>query len=871
MTKRASFCRALKLGLIVAANLLFLSAAQAVQQDIWLAPRTDGQPGTGTPTDPFDVSTTQKFDDRMKLYGTPATLTNDITFHLAPGTYHTLGSYDNYGFDNWGCGSNWKFRGAGKDATIIKLDGYRYLGASKHAFNAVIQQFPWFQTGIEVTNLTVDCNWTGFGSRLVGSFIVPASGASVTATVADASKLTVGKYAFLQRMNNYEIVGLYEVVSKSGNNVVLTNMRGYEFSAVNNLAAGSVVDAAQGEVFVGPALNTCGLNLGAKYCIVENVRVTNTGTPYNEAPSGIAIAHISNGAPTDPFLYAEKNVVRNCIVEMMWGIYGWGISLVSNNPDTGDTGNFISGIVENNLVIGNGWHSGMNCFGVANSVYRNNVIRNCQTGWFIDSGYNQDILISVNRFLHCRVGVFFGGGDRAGNGTAHSNGGWSRITVLDNDIEVPQGSDGIFLNGEIKQCLFIGNYITAEPGVTSGYGIRMYSNVDTRNANAGNLFANNVVSSVLQNVIPQFGAYGFSNTTLEQGAPLTFMTGSSPFIDDLIRAWGNNAFTGANVFPGTTGVGGPTTSSGWAIQEDENGVAKLTLSVAGSSKWSYGSPNVLSEDKFDFTLFNEQTNSSALAINANTNEVTLTGNLVVYDPLQNWEMLQFGKSPKYMQLGRHDGTYAYVETVDSSTLRLQSGGDALNPGAVDIRNAWAFSHSANTALTVQRSSAHPARYLDLIDNAGRMIGQIDREGRMSIPNLVRQPGDPNGSAVGSVGDLYQRADGVSGKTLFVKEEGTNNDTGWRRVATVGGTILTVVVQLDFPSIRANSTSPLSVNVPGAEIGDAVAIGFPPEGPINVIYNGTVERLNSVSVRAHNPTGSTINPRSGSFTVTVIKH
>ena len=105
----------------------------------------------------------------------------------------------------------------------------------------------------------------------------------------------------------------------------------------------------------------------------------------------------------------------------------------------------------------------------------------------------------------------------------------------------------------------------------------------------------------------------------------------------------------------------------------------------------------------------------------------------------------------------------------------------------------------------------------------------------------------------------------------MKEEGANNNTGWKRVATVGGTILTVVVQLDFPLTRANSTTPLPVNVPGAEVGDAVVIGFPPEAPINMIYNGTVDNSNSVSVRAHNPTGSAINPRIGSFTVTVIKH
>lgn len=806
----------------------------------------------------------------MKLYGSLTTLTNDITFHLAPGTYTTLGSYDNYGFDNWACGSNWKFRGAGRDGTIIKLDGYRYMGANKHASNTVISQFPWYQTGIEVTNLTIDCNWSNFGSKLVGAFIVPAAGANVIVNVTDANKLTVGKYAFLQKMTDYGIVGMYEVVSKTGNSVVLKNLRGYDFNAYENLAPGNVVDATQGDIFVGPALNTCGMILGAKYSKVENVRVTNTGTPFYENASGIALLHISNNSPGEPFSYADGNIVRNCIIEMMWGMYGAGISLLSNNPNTGDTGNFISGIVENNVITGNRWHFGMGCMGAANSVYRNNTITNCRVGWFVDTGYSQDILISANRFLHCGIGVFFGGGDRAGNGVSAAGGGWSRITVLDNDFEVPQNSDGIFLNGEVKQCLFIGNYIIAEPGVTSGYGIRMNSNADTRNANAGNLFANNVVSSVLQNAIPQFAAYGFANTTLEQGAPLNFLTGVSPFIDDQIRASNNNGFIGANAFFGT-GVGGVAPSSGWAAEVDGNGVAKLTLSVAGNSKWSYGSPNLLSGDHFDFALFNEQTNSSALAIDGVTNEVTLAGKLVVYDPLQNWEVLQFGRSPKYMEMGRHDGTHAYVETTDSTVLRLQSGGDPSNPKPVDIRNARAFSHTAGTALTVQRSGAYPARYLDLLDHRGTLVGQVNAEGRMSIPNLIRRPGEPNGSVVGSVGDVYQRTDGVPGEILFVKEEGLDSDNGWKRVATVGGTLRTVVVHLDFPSIPANSAKALSVTVPGAEVGDAVALSFPADAPLNMIYNGTVEKLGAVSVRAYNPTRASINPRKGSFTITVIKH
>jgi hypothetical protein len=39
-------------------------------------------------------------------------------------------------------------------------------------------------------------------------------------------------------------------------------------------------------------------------------------------------------------------------------------------------------------------------------------------------------------------------------------------------------------------------------------------------------------------------------------------------------------------------------------------------------------------------------------------------------------------------------------------------------------------------------------------------------------------GDPNGAVLGSVGDLWTRTDGGPGSTLYVKESGTNTNTGW---------------------------------------------------------------------------------------------
>jgi hypothetical protein len=39
-------------------------------------------------------------------------------------------------------------------------------------------------------------------------------------------------------------------------------------------------------------------------------------------------------------------------------------------------------------------------------------------------------------------------------------------------------------------------------------------------------------------------------------------------------------------------------------------------------------------------------------------------------------------------------------------------------------------------------------------------------------------GNPNGSIVGSVGDMFTRTDGGAGSTLYVKESGADTSAGW---------------------------------------------------------------------------------------------
>jgi hypothetical protein len=69
------------------------------RMNVWVAARTDGVPGTGTHSDPYDGSTSIKFDALMNQIAalakaTPPTYT---CVHVAPGTFQTYGYADAVG------------------------------------------------------------------------------------------------------------------------------------------------------------------------------------------------------------------------------------------------------------------------------------------------------------------------------------------------------------------------------------------------------------------------------------------------------------------------------------------------------------------------------------------------------------------------------------------------------------------------------------------------------------------------------------------------------------------------------------------------------------------------------------------------------
>lgn len=84
-------------------------------------------------------------------------------------------------------------------------------------------------------------------------------------------------------------------------------------------------------------------------------------------------------------------------------------------------------------------------------------------------------------------------------------------------------------------------------------------------------------------------------------------------------------------------------------------------------------------------------------------------------------------------------------------------------------------------------------------------------------------------------------------------------------------ILTEVATLDFPNTAAQTSSDLTITVPGAVVGDVVTLGIP-NGSVNAnsCFTAWVSAANTVTCRFNNYSAGAIDPASGSFRVSVLK-
>lgn len=152
-------------------------------KEIWIALRTDGKAGAGTRSDPFDGSTTLKFDAILRGYYIANT--TNLTIHLGVGNFTTSGSFSYNETLGYFLLPYWKIIGAGKLLTSVTKTGVPPtwpVGAARHCvFEASIYNLQ--GDGIEISDLTINCNWPAVSgsatNKAVDAIHIPGSNSSV--------------------------------------------------------------------------------------------------------------------------------------------------------------------------------------------------------------------------------------------------------------------------------------------------------------------------------------------------------------------------------------------------------------------------------------------------------------------------------------------------------------------------------------------------------------------------------------------------------------------------------------------------------------------------------------------------------------------
>lgn len=100
---------------------------------------------------------------------------------------------------------------------------------------------------------------------------------------------------------------------------------------------------------------------------------------------------------------------------------------------------------------------------------------------------------------------------------------------------------------------------------------------------------------------------------------------------------------------------------------------------------------------------------------------------------------------------------------------------------------------------------------------------------------------------------------------------TGGDLKATLAAALSGLNLTGSASLDFASANAGLSADLTIAVPGAVLGDVVALGVPNAAVVaNSSFSAFVSAADVVTVRFNNHSAGALNPAAGVFTVKVVK-
>lgn len=210
-----------------------------------------------------------------------------------------------------------------------------------------------------------------------------------------------------------------------------------------------------------------------------------------------------------------------------------------------------------------------------------------------------------------------------------------------------------------------------------------------------------------------------------------------------------------------------------------------------------------------------------------------------------------------------DGQVSSVDNSSTSSVNIgngASGGFTIN-GSDDSRITFynLMALSANVSSTQARSIAEKGfipRELSASIILDLDFTNLDPSNTANVKNKAFD-GTKEGTIAGSPTQIFPI------KRMDVRRLSVGASTELKK-------LLSATATLDFGSISPNAQADLTISVPGALVGDSVALGLPSASAAGIVFNAFVSATDTVKVRAGNITASGVDPASATYRVTVFQ-
>jgi hypothetical protein len=286
--------------------------ASSPTQHIWIAVRTDGLPGSGTQTDPFDGSTPQKFDAVMFNYY----WTYNLGVHLSGS-----GPFRTYVNHQWAARPGWVISGDGMYATTLQMTGNI---AGMHNPLTCISSDPNIATdNVTIRDLTIDCNWDELST----------TADTGTGGEKNAKTEAIMLWGSNNLIDHVRSINSYGSWANRGEQFAIALGAPYNSDGTNN-----VIQFCRAEQPHGNYGNPFSLTGWAPYVIANSKVLSCTGVGVN---SGTHAGFTSGGV--------NFGGVKNCVIDSNTFIDCYGVAY----SDTGSC----DGLQITNNVVTRGWNA----------------------------------------------------------------------------------------------------------------------------------------------------------------------------------------------------------------------------------------------------------------------------------------------------------------------------------------------------------------------------------------------------------------------------------------------------------------------------------------------------------------------------------